>query len=189
MNWKTIFNPFLKFDEKILSVAGVISIITVFVVAYFFGLRTDSLFHLRLINPEDSLAKIILLTLLIYAVSVVIFFIFGKIINKKTRLIDIVNPVFISQFTVILLLIITEIPFIKNAQNNIQESVENQSFEIGTTSLIIITVTSFLSLAVVAYGIAILFNGFKTATNMKNWRHIVIFAVLLLTMMITMQLL
>jgi hypothetical protein len=68
-------------------------------------------------------------------------------------------------------------------------SVENQSYEIDTISVVIITIYSFVSLAITAYGIAILFNGFKTATNMKDWRHIVIFAVLLLTTMLTMQLL
>ncbi|MFY1047237.1 YIP1 family protein [Chryseobacterium sp. GP-SGM7] len=189
MNWKTIFNPFLKFDEKTLLITGFVSITAVFFVGYSFGLQTDSLFHFRFISSEDSLVKIILSTLIVYAISIAVFFIFGKIINKRTRFIDVVNPIFISQFIVILLLLISEIPLIKNAQEKIVASVENQSFEIDTISLVIITLNSFISLAITAYGIAILFNGFRTATNMKNWRHIVIFAVLLLTMMVTMQLL
>ena len=189
MNWKTIFNPFLKFDEKTLLIAGLVSITAVFSFGYSVGLQTDSLFHFRSIDSEDSLLKIILSTLVVYAISIVIFFVYGKIINKRTRLIDVVNPIFISQFIVILLLLISEIPLIKNAQKEIMASVENQSYEIDTISVVIITIYSFVSLAITAYGIAILFNGFRTATNMKDWRHIVIFAVLLLTTMLTMQLL
>ncbi|MCX8526195.1 YIP1 family protein [Chryseobacterium formosus] len=189
MNWKTIFNPFLKFDEKTLLIAGFVSITSVFLFGYYFGLQTDSLFHFRLINSEDSLSKIILSTLIVYAISILIFFVFGKIINKKTRFIDVVNPILISQFIVILLLLISEIPLVKNAQKQIIASVENQSFELDMISLLITTINSFVSLAITAYGMAILFNGFRTATNMKDWRHIVIFVLLLLTIMLTMQLL
>ncbi|MCU7615867.1 YIP1 family protein [Chryseobacterium sp. PBS4-4] len=189
MNWKTLFNPFLKFDDKTLLLAGFVSVTIVFLIAYYFGFQTDSLFHFEFIDPEDSIFKIILATLIVYAINITVFFIFGKMINKKTRLIDIVNPIFISQITVILLLLVTEIPFIKNAQKQIMDSVKNQSSAIEPVALLIITIYSFFSLAISAYGIAILFNGFKIATNMKNWVHIVIFALLLLTMMLTMQLL
>lgn len=189
MTWKTIFNPFLKFDDKTLLFAGFLSVTVVFMIAYYFGYQTDSLFHFRFIKPEDSVLKIILETLIIYALNIAVFFIFGRIINKRTRLIDIINPIFISQFTVIFLLFLSEIPLIKNAQKQILDSVKNESYEIEPVTLLIITVNSFISLAISAYGLAILYNGFKTATNLKNWRHIVIFVILLITMMLTLQLL
>lgn len=189
MNWKTVLNPFLKFDEKTLLIIGLVSISLVFMTGYFFGLKTDSLFHFRYITAEDSLIKIILSTLTVYAIGVLVFFVFGKLINKRTRLIDVVNPIFISQFIVILLLLISEIPLIKNSQRQILASVQDQSFDLDTFSLLVIIINSFLSLAITAYGMAIFFNGFKTATNMKDWRHIVIFVVLLIILMITMQLL
>ncbi len=189
MTLKTIFNPLLKFDDKTLLFTGIVSVIVVFLTAYYFGLQTDSLFHFASIDSEDSLTKIILSTLMVYAINVAAFFIFGKIINRKTRLIDIVNPILISQITGIFLLIIAEIPIISESQEQIMNSVKNQSLEIEPLVLLIITMYAFFSLAVSAYGIAILYNGFKTATNMKNWRHIVIFALLLLSLMITMQIL
>lgn len=189
MNWKTIFNPFLRFDDKSLLFAGLASVTVVFLIAYFFGYQTDSLFHFRFISPEDALWKIILETLAIYVLNIAVFFIFGKIINKRTRLIDIINPIFISQITVIFLLFLSEIPLIKNAQKQILDSVGNQTYEIEPITLLIITVNSFFSLAISAYGLAILYNGFKTATNLKNWPHIVIFVILLITMMLTLQLL
>lgn len=187
MTWKTFFNPFLKFDEKPLFVAGILSITIVFIISYFLGFQSDSLFHFRYINPKDSLFKVILSTLIVYAASIIILFVYGKIINKRTRLIDIITPVFIAQFPVILMIILTKIPFVSDAENKILASVEKNDLEINPLSLIIICLYSFLSLAIAAYGIAILYNGFKTATNMKKWQHIVIFAVILLTMMVTMQ--
>jgi len=189
MTWKTFINPFLKFDDKVLFLAGLVSVTFVFLIAYYLGFQTDSLFHFVFINPKDSISKVILSTLIVYTISITVLFVFGKIINKRTRLIDIVNPVLISQFAVILLLLTTEIPFIKNAQKQIMGSAQNQSSDIEPIALLIITIYSFFSFAISAYGIAILFNGFKTATNMKNWLHIVIFAIVLLTMMLTMQLL
>jgi hypothetical protein len=187
MTWKTIFNPFLKFDEKTLFITGILSITIVFIISYFLGFQSDSLFHFRYINPADSLFQIILSTLIVYAVSIIILFVYGKIINKRTRLIDIITPVFIAQFPVILMILLMKIPFISKAENEVLASVEKNTTEINPVSIIIISIYSFISLAIAAYGIAILYNGFKTATNMKKWQHIVIFAVILLTMMVTMQ--
>lgn len=189
MTWKTFINPFVKFDEKTLFFAGIFSIATVFLISYFLGFQTDSLFHFRLINTDDSIGKIVLSTVIVYAVNILIFFLFGKLINKRTRLIDIANPIFISQFTVVFILLISNIPIIEEAQNQILATVESKSAQIEPLSLFVITIYSFFSLAISIYGVAILFNGFKTATNMKKWSHILIFAILLITLMITMQLL
>lgn len=187
MNWKTIFNPFLKFDEKTLFIAGILSISIVFVTSYFLGFQTDSLFHFTILKDEDSLLKVVASTLIIYAISILILFGLGKVINKRTRIIDIITPVFISQFPMIFLLFSMKIPFVMKAQQEIMNTVENQSQDFDPISLLIICIYSFVSLLISAYGITILYNGFKTATNLKKWQHIVIFAIILLTMMITMQ--
>lgn len=187
MNWKTIFNPFLKFDEKVLLIAGILSVALVFIISYFLGLQTDSLFHFRRINPDDSLLQIILSTAIVYAISIIILFIYAKIINKRTRLIDIITPVFIAQITAVFIILLKQIPAISKAEKAIMAAVEKNISELDPMAIIIICIFSFLSLAISAYGIALLYNGFKTATNMKKWQHIVLFAIILLTMMVTMQ--
>ncbi|WP_312090374.1 YIP1 family protein [Chryseobacterium sp.] len=187
MNWKTIFNPFVKFDEKKLLLAGIGSAIIVFSISYLLGYQMDSLFHFNYLDKKDSLLKSIGYTLLVYAISSLVFYIYGKIINKKTRFIDIITPVLISQCVGIFVVLLSEIPLVKNAQQEILSSTENIAPHFSPLTLITILVFSILSLTISVYGIALLYNGFKTATNMKNWYHIVVFAILLLTLMISMQ--
>ncbi len=147
----------------------------------------DSLFHFNYLNKKDSLLKSIGYTLLVYAISSFVFYIYGKIINKKTRFIDIITPVLISQCVGIFVVLLSEIPLVKNAQQEILSSTENIAPHFSPLTLITILVFSILSLTISVYGIALFYNGFKTATNMKNWYHIVVFAILLLTLMISMQ--
>ena len=116
---------------------------------------------------------------MIYAI--VLLFILGKIFNSKTRIIDIVNAVLVSQVPVIVIVLGTKLIKLDKISKQIAEtSAQNKVLDINIFDLMYLMVFSFGSLIFIIYSFVLLFNGFKTATNIKKWQHIVIFAFVLL---------
>ncbi|SNV50140.1 Yip1 domain [Chryseobacterium taklimakanense] len=173
MNWKYIFNPFEKFDEKTLLIVGISIYIIVNLIAYFSGSKLDGIMHFDSLD-EKNVVKEMLLSFGVIAVSTVLIFILGKIFNRRTRLIDIVNMILISLFPTILILLIGEIPVYKTAVHQVAKLATENSPVIGS-DLIIVLLFTFLLLPFLIYNIVLLYNGFKTATNTKKWQHIAIF--------------
>ncbi len=187
MNWKTIFNPFSKYNEKQLLIIGIISLIITLVLCRWFGLQIDSIFHYRYADEKNSLPESIGYSLISYAVAIILFFILGKIYNKRTRFIDIVNTILISQIPGILIILISELPVISKSMESIQLMAEKNPTNISPVDLVVVCIFSFSALLLIAYGMTLIYNGFKTATNIKNWKQIVIFAFLILVTTITCQ--
>ncbi|MCE3075865.1 YIP1 family protein [Chryseobacterium gwangjuense] len=187
MNWKTIFNPFSKYSEKQLLLVGILSLGITLVICQWFGLQVDSIFHYRYADEKHSLIENIGLSLLSYSIAIIIFFILGKIYNKRARFIDIVNTILISQIPGIFILLIGELPIVNNSMESVRLMAEKNPENISPFDLIIICIFSFSALLLIAYGITLFYNGFKTATNVKNWKQIVIFAFLIMVTTITCQ--
>jgi hypothetical protein len=176
MTWKTIFNPFSKFSEVQLLFAGLIFMLISFAVCYYFGLQMDSIFHFGYINKNHTTLQIIWITLRSYLIGFFAFFILGKIYNRKTRFIDIINTILISQIPGLIIVVIGEIPFIENALALTATISNDENTKLPMINIIIICVYIFINLLVAAYGMTLLYNGFRTATNIKNWKQIVLFA-------------
>ena len=112
MNWQIILNPFIKFSEKQLLIVGISSAIAGSLIASMIGVTFDGLIDVHL-YPEitflDSLKEnsilIILITLLLFG--------FGKIINSKTRFIDILNSSLLFRIPFYISALLTSIPVIK----------------------------------------------------------------------------
>ncbi|MCA6068274.1 YIP1 family protein [Chryseobacterium sp. RG1] len=187
MNWKTIFNPFSKYNENQLLIAGIVSLGITLLLCNLFGLQVDSIFHYRYTDEKSSLIESIGYSLLSYLIAVIIFFILGKIYNKRTRLIDIVNTILISQIPGIFIILISELPIIKNSLESISAMAEKNPATISPVDLIVVCIFSFSALLLIAYGMTLIYNGFKTATNSKDWKQIVIFAFLIIVTTITCQ--
>ncbi|UMQ41861.1 YIP1 family protein [Chryseobacterium sp. Y16C] len=187
MNWKTVFNPFSKYSENQLLIAGIVSLGITLVLCNVFNLQVDSIFHYRYADEKDSFIKSIGYSLLSYIIAIIIFFILGKIYNKRTRFIDIINTILISQIPGIFIILISELPIIKNSMESIRVMAEKNPANISPADLVVICIFSFSALLLIAYGMTLIYNGFKTATNLKNWKQIVIFAFLIIVTTITCQ--
>ncbi|MFC3158667.1 Yip1 domain-containing protein [Chryseobacterium arachidis] len=187
MNWRTIFNPFSKYNEKQLLLAGIIGLIITLGLCQLFGFQVDSIFHYRYTDEKTSIITSIGLSILSYAIPTVIFFILGKIYNKRTRLIDIINTVLISQIPGILIILLSEIPLVKSTMDSIAATAQKNPEGILAFDLITMCIYSFSLLILIVYGMTLFYNGFKTATNFKDWKQIVLFAFILLATCITSQ--
>jgi len=184
MNWKTIFNPFEKFDEKTLLTIGIIFFILLIPLLYI----TDSYFssiyrieQLEIKNNNDLLVR----TAISFTVPIAVLYILGKLLYRKTRIIDIANTVLLSQIPLIVLLLLVKSPELKKAGERVSLYQNTHTGVFPIVDFILMLLVIVLTLLGIIYSFAILFNGFRTATNIKKWQHIVLFcSVVFLTTMI-----
>lgn len=179
MNWKIIFNPFAKFSEISLLIFGlVITLVGSWIGAYF-GVIYDGVLdvHVSEISFLESLKFNF-----INVVSVFIFlFGLGKLVNPKSRLIDILNTVLISRIPIYIIGILINFFQLKNFSENVTKGnldLENLPFD--TADLVLLMIFTLISFAFLAYKITLLVFGFKTATNAKKWHHWLFFAIAIL---------
>lgn len=173
MKWKLIFNPFEKFDDKTLFIAGFVIFLITVGIGYFTGYKLDGIMHFDKLNSEKIVSEMAL-SFSVVIITILLIWGLGKIFNKRTRLIDITNTVLISMFPVFFMLILGEIPFFKKALlSTAKQAQENPT--VPSPEMFIAILFAMLMLPLLIYNIILLYNGFKTATNSKKWQHIAIF--------------
>lgn len=173
MNWKIIFNPFLKFTERQLLIFGLLFFFINGFICYYAGIKMDSIFHFSpLKNSDLAIAFFYCGFSIVFAV--IVLFILGIIFNNKTRLIDILNAVLISQVFNFPILLATKFIDLEKITGKAM-----QNLHLEFTDLILLLVFIGITLPFIIYGIVLLYNGFRTATNIKSWKQIAIFAVVL----------
>lgn len=175
MNWKFIFNPFLKFSERQLITVGSLAFISLNIVCFLFGFKMDSLLHFNS-GKQNSFWEILLQNSGVIALFTLFLWGLGLVFNKKTRLIDIFNMILFTLIPTTLTLLLMGIPYfnqtaekIANASNH-PDAVSKMTLELAIISLF----TLFL-LPLLVYTIVLLYNGFKTATNIKKWQQTALF--------------
>lgn len=176
MNWKTIFNPFERFDEKLLLLAGILTVIIAIAAGYWTGTTFSSIYKVNKVD-QVSLQAVALSTLTSFTLAIIILYILGKIINNKTRMIDIINTVLISQLVLVVLQCTEKISFIQEARQRMISYAAHPTHTILLPDTAIMMGMALFSIVLLTYSIVIFYNGFKTATNLKKWQHIVLFAV------------
>ncbi|WP_312297716.1 YIP1 family protein [Chryseobacterium sp.] len=188
MNWKTIFNPFERFDEKLLLLAGILTVIIAIAAGYWTGTTFSSIYKVNNID-QVSLQTVALSTLASFTFAIIILYILGKIINNKTRMIDIINTVLISQLVLVVLQCTEKISFIHEAKQRMITYSAHPTNSIPLLGTSIMMGMALFSIILLTYSIVIFYNGFKTATNIKKWQHIVLFAVVSLVSTLICQIL
>ncbi|MGA9213237.1 hypothetical protein [Kaistella sp.] len=179
MNWKYIFNPFLKFSEKHLLIVGVLSVIIGSFIGNSFSVTYDGVFdaHPSATTFMESLKEN---AINILAVSVLLI-ILGKIINAKTRIIDIFSISMIYRIPIYISGIFINIPLFNKITNKVlanKDHLENIKFD--TMELVSILAASSILMILLIYSITLLVNGFRTATNLKKWQYYIYFAIVLI---------
>lgn len=169
MNWKYIFNPFLKFSEKKLLIVGLLGFVILVLLSFIFKIPFTSLGKLG-INFNLKLNQAFIYVSFSYISAIIYFILIAKIFNKNTRLIDIVNTITISQIPFIVILLILNIPTLRQKNSLMLSSdLDNQVLAVALLSTL-----SLIMSACSIYSLILLFNGFKTSTNIKSWQKIVL---------------
>lgn len=173
-------NPFLKYSEKSIFIFGCLMSVIGVLLAYYANVRFDGLLDVHQFE-NVSIWSVIQENLINISVMSVLLLVFGKIINTKTRFIDILNAVLVFRIPFYVMCLLVRIPFMENFGKKVaQNSNHIESLKINPLELLLVLVVAMLFLALLGYAIWQLFNGFKTATNCKKSVHYLVFGLLII---------
>lgn len=179
MNWKLLFNPFGIYSEKQLLVSGILITVAGSFVGALLNVTFDGVLDVH--QYETDFLTSLKENGINVACIFIVLFILGKLINRKTRAIDILNTSMVSRFPQYISAVITALPLLKRIEDEIinhQGDLQHLNFK--PLDLALLFVISMLLLTITAYYIVLLVNGFKTAVNAKKWQHFVGFAAALI---------
>jgi hypothetical protein len=179
---KKLLNPFETYSEKQLLFFGLIGSLVGVVVAYLFNARFDGILDIHFDETVtwkevivDNLINVLVLSVLLFAT--------GKIINPKTRFVDLFNASLICRIPYYFMPVFNSNNYMFQTGEEIMSAIQKGNFnEISTMSVISNSIfTIFAVLAIISL-IFLLWNGFKIATNAKGKKPIILFVTgLLLT--------
>lgn len=189
MNWTTIFNPFAKISEKTLMLIGVVTFLIGCFISWKFRMIYDGVLDA---HPVLSLSYVQAFTT--NAVNVILMcallFGLGKIINSKTRMIDILNASFLYRIPIYIIAVMSKIPALDGINEKVMKNISHpENINLSAGDMFFLFIFTVVSLGLLAYSIVLLVNGFKTSTNAKKWQHFVSFAFVLIAAEIVSKLL
>lgn len=177
---KTLLNPFEKYSEKQLLIFGILFLLIGSFLGYQFNALFDSILHISFpdnISFINHLLQNIALTLIL----TVFLFALGNYFNSKTRFIDILNSSLIARIPFYLTTLVNINDASSTISNKLLESLNDlKNITISTQDYFVLFLTSILSLVGIIWLSILLWNGFKTATNAKTTKQIVLFILVIL---------
>lgn len=172
---KQLYNPFELYSERQLVIFGLVMTLIGSFLGYSFNGRFDGIIDFHLLESVtffevvlDNFFNAVLLTMLL--------FINGKLINSKTRFVDVLNASLLARIPFYIL------PFFNF--NNVMYDVSNRTYDImvarsfnaiSTPDLILLMLFSFVAICTLIWFSVLLWNGFKVATNAKGIKNIILF--------------
>src|SRR5690606_4436468 len=183
MNWKILLNPFEKHSEKTLLLFGIIMTFLGSFIAYLTKSRFDGVIDMHVVDQITFLEPFVdnlLNTLSLF----LLFYLLGKRINNKTRWVDILSVSIISRIPFYVLPFFNIDGLLAKITEKILNGIDLQNLSqppvIEFSDLIILLVFAMVTVLCLAWFIALLWNGFRVATNTKGTKNIVLFIVFLL---------
>jgi ABC-type microcin C transport system permease subunit YejB len=174
MNWQLIFNPFSIFSEKQLAIAGILLTIIGSLIGFYCNGNYNGALDMQL-EKIPNLKQPLLQNLINVTTVSILLFITGKSINKKTRIIDILNTALWYRFPLYLISLLSYVLIPSTILNGlIKHDKDNKIIESISNQAILLTFALFV-LLFAAYSIVLMTYGFKTSTNTKKWQHWVYF--------------
>ncbi len=176
---KKLFNPFETGSEKNLILSGLAALTVGSWTGSLFKGRFDGIIDLHFAESatffrvlSDNLINTVLLTLCLYPL--------GRYINSKTRIIDVLSTALIARIPFYIL------PFF-NLNNQIDQAgkhvlavaSDQETKDFLSSEIIIILIFAVFALLALVWFAFLSWNGFKTATNAKEKRHLFYFIIVL----------
>ncbi len=178
-----LLNPFKKYQENKLVIIGILATLLGSIIAYIFSARFDGVIDIHFVSSInlwqpfiDSFINISLLSLILFAL--------GKYINKKTRFIDILNSSLLSRVPFYVVPFFNIGTTMQKINTTLLETLKTDKVpdlsNIPLSFIITLFIFSIVSILLLVWSIAILFNGYKVSTNAKGVKSTILFFVALL---------
>jgi hypothetical protein len=174
-----LFSPFERYSENKLLLIGVIITLLGSFLAYQFNIRFDGVLDLHLVE-ELSVGQSFIDNLVNLSSLIILLFILSRIINAKSRLVDIVATVLIARIPYYFLTLFNINNALKDSTNEIMQLANAEILNISIFSSIFMVVFSLFSVLAIIWSVALLFNGFKITANAKGIKSTLLFIVFIL---------
>lgn len=174
MKKRLLINPFETVSEKKLLLFGIVATLLASYLAFLLNGRFDGAIDLHFTENVSTLQPLID-NAINFASLFVFLFGAGKIINSKTRAVDIATPILVAKTPYYILLLFNINNFMYEASLSLVSAIQPENptaipdFDTGT--LAIVSLFALISLAFLVWFFALLYFGFKTATNGKTIAH------------------
>jgi hypothetical protein len=175
---KLIYNPFEKFSENRLLIFGLLCTLAGSAIAWQCNGRYDGAIDMHLGSNVQWWQPLIDNAINTVSLGGLLFAL-GYYFNKRTRLIDVLNATLIARSPFYLLPLSNIGGFMAKATENIIAAGADIS-KIAPGNLIVLVIMGFLSIGILVWAMALLYNGFKVATNIKTTPQIIAFVVTIL---------
>ncbi|OIQ21474.1 MAG: hypothetical protein BM557_04285 [Flavobacterium sp. MedPE-SWcel] len=173
-----LLNPFERYTETQLIIAGILFTAIGCFLGYFFNCRFDGVLDFH--THSNIAIKQPFIDNGVNIVSLFIpFLILGKYINKKTRIIDILAVVIVSRVPLYLLSLINIGGGVTTMSKEFV-GVNPADIQLNPLTIVILLIISIVSITLLVWFITLLYNGFKTASNAKTITHKTLFGVAIL---------
>jgi len=171
---KILLNPFEKFTETQLFVAGLLLTIGGSLLAFVLECRYDGVIAMH-VAPNAPVTTAFIDNVINTVSMFITLYLLGIIINKKTRAVDVLNTVLIARSPIYL----TTLGNIDGFFTGITPKPDANPFDIhlSPVDIALIFVFSLFAIALLIWFAVLLYNGFKTATNLKSTIHKVFFVI------------
>ena len=177
---KYLLNPFDKFSDKTLITASAWSTIIGVFLGFVCNARFDGIIDLHF-GANISLLESLLFVFFDITILVILLFALAKLINNKSRLLDLLIAVLLARTPIYLLSIANIGNKMFDMGVIINQKISNgQIFDISISMQFILVAMSIISFLAIIWFCILLFNGFKTATNIKQKKHILYFIAIVL---------
>lgn len=174
MKIKFLINPFETVSEKKLLVYGIVATLIASYIAYLLNGRFDGAIDLHF-TENVGMFQPLIDSLINFTSLFVFLFGAGRIINSKTRAVDIATPILVAKIPYYILLAFNINNFMYEASMSLVKNIstENPSvmpnLDMGT--LATVTIFGLISIVFLVWFFALLYYGSKTATNGKTIAH------------------
>lgn len=185
-----LLKPFEKYSEKTLLILGISLTLLGSLLGFYFNARFDGVLDLHF-GKNISLQEPFFDNLInVFSLAILLFFL-AKYLNGKTRFVDILTTVMIARTPLYLLSLINisgsmskmseRFLSIIDPENTNNQTVDIQKItEITMENSFLLAISSIASILCLIWFVALLYNGFKTASHSKGSKPIVLFSIALL---------
>lgn len=167
---KKLLNPFAYFNDKTLLIIGILAHIFFTYIAKLTNSNFPDFLSIKKGGINFTFLDLLYQNTRNIAIAILCLFILGKIINKRTRFIDIVNVVLISRIAYYIVFITNFIPIINNKLDKVTAGVMSNNLAVlqESSTMIVIVIVAFIAIFFICLMFYYLYIGFKTVTNLKT---------------------